>query len=104
MPSTPGELCTETFLQIGPFDSEEEASNMISYIKTKFFRLLVGIQKQTQHTTSKAYRFVPIQDFSPSSNINWNVKTSDLDKQLYKKYNLSNNDINFIESVIKEMK
>lgn len=91
--STPGELCTETFLQIGPFDTEDEASNMLSYIKTKFFRALVGIKKQTQHTTQKVYQFVPMQDFSKS----WT------DAELYAKYNLTQDEINFIESMIKPM-
>ena len=91
--STPGQLCTETFLEIGPFDSKLQASNVIKYISTKFFRALVGIQKQTQHTTAKVYRFVPLQDFSKT----WT------DEELYKKYNLSKNEIDFIETMIKPM-
>ena len=91
--STPGELCTETFLQLGPFDTQEEAQNLLSYVKTKFFRALVGIKKQTQHTTQKVYQFVPMQDFSKS----WT------DEELYAKYNLSQDEINFIESMIKPM-
>ena len=91
--STPGELCTETFLQIGPFETQQEAENMLSYIRTKFFRALVGIKKQTQHTTQKVYQFVPMQDFSKP----WT------DKELYMKYGLSENEIEFIESNIKPM-
>ncbi len=91
--SKPGELCTETFLQIGPFDTQMEAENMLSYIRTKFFRALVGIKKQTQHTTQKVYQFVPMQDFSKP----WT------DKELYMKYGLSENEIEFIESNIKPM-
>lgn len=60
----PGWCCTATFLEIGCFETENEAKNLIKYIKTKFFRALVGIQKTTQHTGSKAYRFVPILDLN----------------------------------------
>ena len=101
--STPGELCTETFLQIGPFDTKEEARNMISYIKTKFFRALVGIKKQTQHTTQKVYQYVPLQDFTSKSDIDWSKSIPEIDKQLYKKYDLSNEEIDFIERNVKEM-
>ena len=88
-----GSVCTETYLVIGPFDSEEEGKNVISYIQTKFFRFLVFLIKNTQHGTQKVYKFVPIQDFSQS----WN------DEKLYKKYNLLKDEIEFIESMIREM-
>lgn len=101
--STPGELCTETFLQIGPFDTKIEATNCFRYIYTKFFRALVGIAKQTQHTTQKVYRFVPMQDFSEKSDIDWSKPIAEIDKQLYAKYNLSQEEIDFIESMIKPM-
>lgn len=101
--STPGELCTETFLEIGPFPNAEEAANCIKYIYTKFFRLLVGIQKQTQHTTQKVYRFVPLQDFTGKSDIDWSKSVREIDLQLYAKYGLDENDIDFIEKNIKEM-
>ena len=91
--ATPGELCTETFIQIGPFDTENEAKNCYSYIKTKFFRALVGIRKQTQHATRTVYQFVPIQDFQ----VSWT------DEKLYKKYGLNKEEIDFIESMIKPM-
>ncbi len=91
--ATPGELCTETFIQIGPFDTEKELKNCFGYIKTKFFRALVGIRKQTQHATRTVYQYVPIQDF----NEEWT------DEKLYKKYGLDQDEINFIESMIKPM-
>ncbi len=90
---TPAEICTETFLQIGPFDTKELAENFLTYLKTKFFRALVSIKKQTQHTTSKVYQYVPMQNFSKP----WN------DKELYIKYGLSQEEIDFIESSIKPM-
>lgn len=101
--STPGELCTETFLQIGPFDIKECAENCIKYIKTKFFRLMVGIRKQTQHTTQKVYYYVPLQDFTNNSDINWSKTIYEIDIQLYKKYNLSEEEIDFIETKVKPM-
>ena len=91
--ATPGELCTETFLEIGNYDTREEAENVMSYLKTKFFRCLVGIRKQTQHATKQVYHYVPMQDFSKP----WT------DEELYKKYNLSQEEIDFIESMIKPM-
>ena len=101
--STPGDLCTETFLQLGPFNTEIEAKNLISYIRTKFFRALVGIIKQTQHTTQKVYKYVPLQDFTPNSDIDWSKSIPEIDQQLYKKYNLSQGEIDFIESKVKPM-
>ena len=101
--STPGELCTETFLEIGPFETKEEAGNLIKYVQTKFFRCLVGIQKQTQHTTKKVYRFVPVQDFTAHSDIDWSQPVNSIDKQLFDKYKLSKEEIDFIETTIQEM-
>lgn len=100
---TPGDVCTETFLEIGPFDTEIQAQNCIKYIKTKFFRALVGIMKQTQNTTKETYRYVPIQNFTNNSDINWEKQIVDIDKQLYQKYRLSNDDIEFIETKITPM-
>lgn len=100
----PKTLCTETFLEIGPFSTENEANNAAKYIRTKFFRTLVGIQKQTQHTTQKVYRFVPLQDFTENSDIKWNEPIDSIDKQLFIKYKLSKEEIDFIEKNIQEMK
>lgn len=91
--ATPGELCTETFLQIGTFKTKNEAENCITYIKTKFFRVLVGILKNTQHATQKVYHYVPLQDFSKP----WT------DEELYKKYKLNQDEIDFIEAMVKPM-
>ena len=88
-----GSACSETYLVIGPFGRKEEAINAISYIKTKFFRFMVMLVKYTQHATQNVYRHVPIQDFSRS----WT------DNQLYEKYELSEDEILFIESMVKNM-
>lgn len=99
----PHEICTETFLEIGPFDSETEASNVIRYLKTKFFRTLVSIQKQTQNASKEVYRFVPLQDFRSDSKINWDQDISGIDRQLFEKYLLDEADIRFIETNVQEM-
>lgn len=89
----PNTCCTETYLVIGCFNDENTAMNVISYIKTKFFRFMVLLQKNTQHASKSVYQFVPMQDFSKP----WT------DEELYKKYNLSQEEIDFIESMIKPM-
>ena len=85
--------CSETYLMIGPFDTTNECENVMSYIRTKFFRFLVLLRKNTQHATSKVYQFVPLQDFSHP----WT------DEMLYQKYNLTEDEIAFIESMIRPM-
>ena len=89
----PYDICTQTFRQFGGFKTLEEAENFYSYIKTKFFRLMVGVLKHTHHAPAKVYSLVPMQDFSKP----WT------DEELYKKYNLSKDEIAFIESMIKPM-
>ena len=93
----PGELCTETFLQIGSFESEIEAQNALKYMETKFFKLLVGVNKTTQDAPRRVYGFVPMQDFTESSDIDWNNSISD---QLYEKYDLTSEEQEFIEKII----
>lgn len=89
----PNTCCTETYLVIGPFDNKIEAENVLSYIKTKFFRFLVLLKKNTQHAASKVYSLVPLQDFSEQ----WT------DEKLYKKYGLTDDEIAFIDSMIRPM-
>ena len=101
--ASPGMACTETFLEIGPFDTKQELDNFYSYFKTKFFRALVGIKKQTQNTNRSTYSFVPLQDFTVGSDIDWSLPVPQIDKQLYAKYDLSDDEIEFIESHVKAM-
>ena len=89
----PNTFCTFTYLNIGDFVTKREAANCLDYLKTKFFRFLVGIIKTTQHATSRVYQLVPLQDFGES----WT------DKKLYKKYGLTAAEINFIERMIRAM-
>lgn len=99
----PSDSATSTFISIGSFNSEEEAKNCAKYLKTKLLRCLLGILKKTQHTPPAVWAYVPLQNFTAISDIDWEQSISDIDKQLYKKYKLTNDEIEFIESVIKPM-
>lgn len=94
---------TQTFISIGCFDTENEAKACLKYVKTKFARVLLGILKITQSNKSNVWRFVPLQDFTPSSDIDWSLPVPQIDEQLYAKYGLSDDEIDFIESHVKAM-
>ena len=99
----PTEGATQTFISIGAFDSVEEAERTLKYIKTKFARTMLGILKITQHNPPAKWEKVPLQDFTSNSDIDWSKSISEIDQQLYKKYGLSQEDISFIERMIKPM-
>ncbi len=94
---------TETFISIGKFENRQHAENAMKYVKTKFARALLGVLKATQHITPEKWLYVPLQDFTPSSDIDWSVSIPEIDQQLYAKYGLDENEIAFIESHVKEM-
>ena len=89
----PNSACTETYLVAGAYDNENECINLVSYLTTRFLRFMVLLIKNTQHATSKVYKFVPIQDFTEA----WT------DEKLYAKYGLTDEEIDFIESMIRPM-
>ena len=95
--------CTETFISIGAFDDKFEAEAVFKYIKTKFARAMLGIKKATQHNTKSTWQMVPMQDFTEKSDIDWTRSVHEIDLQLYKKYNLSEDEISFIESKVQAM-
>ncbi len=99
----PGTGHTETFFSIGSFDTAQEAEAAKKYISTKFARSLLSVLKKTQMVTPGSWSYVPIQDFTSSSDIDWSKAISDIDQQLYKKYGFSQEEIEFIESHVKEM-
>lgn len=99
----PGEGTADTFLNAGPFDTKEQAENLRRYYKTKFFRALLGARKVTQHSPSQVWEMIPLQDFTPSSDIDWTKSVADIDRQLYRKYGLTDDEVAFIESNVKEM-
>ena len=90
----PGEICTETFLNIGPFDHDVERDNCNSYMHTNFFRFLLYHGKGSMQVTKTVFSLIPMQDFSKP----WT------DAELYAKYNLTQKEIDFIESMMKPMK
>lgn len=99
----PGDGGTVTFLSIGKFSTSGEAKNCMKYTQTKFARTLLGILKVTQDNTPGKWKYVPLQDFTPSSDIDWSKSVHDIDLQLYRKYGLDENEIDFIETHVKEM-
>lgn len=94
---------TRTFISFGAFSNQNEAKNCMKYIKTKFARALLDTLKVTQHNSRNTWRNVPLQDFTVSSDIDWNKSVYEIDQQLYKKYGLNQKEIDFIETHVKEM-
>lgn len=94
---------TQSFVSIGSFDTEEEAFALSSYLRTKFVRSLLGLLKVTQDITPRVWGYVPLQDFTSNSDIDWSKPIPEIDQQLYAKYDLDEDEINFIETHVKEM-
>lgn len=101
---TPMTCCTETFISIGSFKTKYEATAVLKYVKSKFARVMLGILKVTQDNTRQKWAMVPLQDFTQNSDIDWSKSIPEIDRQLYKKYGLSDDEINFIETKVQEMK
>ena len=99
----PKDGATVTFTSIGHFETETEAMNCTKYICTKFARTLLGVLKVTQDLTPSKWKYVPLQDFTPNSDIDWSKSVSEIDQQLYVKYGLMQEEIDFIETHVKEM-
>jgi len=89
----PGSLSSETYLCVGPFDSRKQAQSVLSYLSCKLIRLLVLLHKPSQHTTRKVFSFVPSQK--------WNKRWTD--EYLYEKYGISDEEVAFIETVVRPM-
>ena len=94
---------TQTFISIGSFDNRKMAENALKYIKTKFVRALLGTLKTTPDNKKRTWLNVPLQDFTEHSDIDWCKSIPDIDQQLYRKYNLSDEEIAFIKKMIKPM-
>lgn len=94
---------THTFLGIGGFDTIDSAEAALKYIKTKFARTLLSVLKITQDLNADKWKYVPLQDFTSQSDIDWSQSIAEIDQQLYKKYGLSDEEIAFIETNVKEM-
>lgn len=99
----PNKGYTQSFIGFGNCEFELMANAILKYIKTKFVRTLLGVLKATQHAHRETWSYVPLQDFSADSDIDWNKSVPEVDEQLYKKYGLTQEEIDFIESTIKPM-
>jgi len=89
----PPSACTETYLVVGTFETQNEAKNLDSFLRTRFSRFLVGLRKNTQHITKDRFNFVPDMPMTE----NWT------DSKLYKHFGLSDEEIEFIETLIRPM-
>jgi hypothetical protein len=101
----PGTICTESYLVMGAELklNKETAESLCKYISTKFLRFMHSLAKSSQDATSKTYKFVPLQDYTSDSDIDWNKSIPEIDQQLYRKYKLTDEEIAFIERMIKPM-
>lgn len=94
---------TQTYITIGCFKTESEAEACLKYCKSKFARAMLGVLKSTQHNPAKVWKHVPLQDFTSNSDINWSKSVAEIDQQLYKKYDLDTDEIDFVESKVQPM-
>lgn len=99
----PNSVCTDSLIPIGDFKTKEEAENLIKYIRTKFLRFVVGILKVSQNVYQNVYQFVPLQNFTSESDINWSKSIEEIDEQLFDKYGLNEEEREHIRKSIKEM-
>lgn len=99
----PGVAHTEFVISIGNFDNYLENENCFNYIKTKFARCHLGILKVTQDNPPAKWSCIPLQDFTENSDIDWSKSIPEIDQQLYAKYGLTEEEINFIETNVKAM-
>ena len=90
-------------MSFGYFDTEKTAQNCYKYICTKFARCMLGVLKVTQDNPPEKWKYVPLQDFTAQSDIDWTKSVADIDRQLYQKYGLTQQEIDFIETKVKEM-
>ena len=94
---------TQTFISVGQLETKIEAENLLKYLKTKFCRALLSILKVTQDNKRATWAFVPLQDFTSSSDINWSKSIAEIDEQLFDKYGLYEPERDFIRTKVKEM-
>ena len=103
MPLAPNEVTTDSYLIIGAFKTKKEATNILSYFKTKLLRFLLLQSLVSMNISRGNFRFVPLQDFTSKSDIDWSKTVAEIDGQLYKKYKLTKDEIDFVEGMIKPM-
>jgi hypothetical protein len=94
---------TQTYITIGSFGTEAQAAACLKYVKSKFARAMLGVRKVTQHNPASTWKYVPLQDFTTTSDIDWSQPIPQIDRQLYAKYGLDSEEIAFIEAKVKPM-
>lgn len=99
----PNMACTDSLISFGRFGNEIEATNLKKYFETKFLRFMVGILKISQNLYQNVYQFVPCQEFSSKSVIDWTKSVRDIDQKLYTIYKFDEEEKEYIESMIKSM-
>ena len=99
----PNDVCTDSYLIVGASESKLVVENEYKYIQTRFLRFLLMLSVSSINLSSEKFQFIPLQDFTSTSDINWSRSISEIDTQLYAKYGLSEDEISFIESMIKPM-
>lgn len=97
----PGDVCTHSYFTIGNFTRKEEAQRVLTYLQTNFVRVLMLMSMSSINLSKLVFSFVPMQNFSDASDIDWDKSISEIDKQLYAKYELNDEEIDFIETLIK---
>ena len=101
--ASPKEVSTDSYLVIGEFYSRIQANNLMLYLRTRFLRFLLLQSLVSMNISRNNFRFVPLQNFTDKSDIDWEKSVPEIDQQLYAKYNLTKEEIAFIESMIKPM-
>ena len=99
----PNDVCTDSYLIIGESEHKYIVENEYKYIQTRFARFLLMLAVSSINLSKDKFQFVPIQDFTNQSDIDWNKPVREIDQQLYTKYNLTEEEIEFIEKMIKPM-
>jgi hypothetical protein len=99
----PGTGVTQTFITVGSFGTKAEGEACLKYVQSKFARVMLGILKVTQHNPRSTWKYVPLQDFTADSDIDWSKSIQEIDAQLYAKYGLDADEIAFIEAKVKPM-
>ena len=94
---------TQSFISIGALDTKNEAEALLKYVKSKFMRTMLGVLKVTQDNNKSVWKYVPLQDFTAHSDIDWSKSVAEIYQQLYRKYDLTADEIEFIETHVKEM-
>lgn len=99
----PNSCCTDSLIPIGKFDTLEEAINLQMYLKTRFVRYMISILKVSQNLYQNVYQFVPLQDFTNKSDLNYKESIDNLDEQLFDKYNISSLEIEHINEHVSKV-